>query len=224
MKAPLPGQQERPGLGRRARSLGMRALRVELRIYESLGRAITRRPRVPRGDRGFHYHRPVLTVLIVFIVLSAVEIPIIDAIVHQWLPVRIAFLALGIWGLTWMLGLLCAFFTRPHVVGAEGITVREGLETELQLPWAEIASVRFLEQRSAKIAGEEKPPKVFDEEGRQVMAIRVSNETNLEIEFERPIRLLLPGLPPRGGAHECELLRFWADDPRGLLDEVRRHM
>ncbi|HEX6364782.1 MAG TPA: hypothetical protein VF000_01425, partial [Agromyces sp.] len=85
-----------------------RALRLELSIYASIGRFVARRPAIPRGARGFSYHKPVLTVLIIFIVLSAVEIPIVDLIVHRWPAVRIPFLILGIWGVTWMFGLLCA--------------------------------------------------------------------------------------------------------------------
>ncbi len=103
----------------RLADLALRALRVEVRIYESLWRAIARRPSIPRGAQGFRYHRPVLTILVIFIVLSAIEIPILDLVVHRWLPLRIVFLVLGIWGLTWMLGLLCAYLTRPHTVGPE---------------------------------------------------------------------------------------------------------
>ena len=172
---------------------------MELRIYESIWRIIARKPRIPSDAVGFKYHRPVLTVLIVLIVLSAIEIPIIDAIVHRWTPIRIGFLILGIWGVTWMLGLLFAFFTRPHVVGPNGIIVREGLEVELTFSWQDIQSVGFLEQRSGRVSGEPKTPKVFREDGKSVMAIRVSDETNLEITLERPLELSLPGLRPKGG-------------------------
>lgn len=131
----------------RIRVLAWRALRIELRIYESLWRAIVRRPVVPSGARGFRYHSPVLTVFIVFIALSAVEIPILDLLLHRWFPVRIIVLVIGI-----------------------------------------------------------------------------GNETNLEIAFERPPTIRLPGLPPRGGAHTVEKLRFWADDPQALLEEVRARL
>jgi hypothetical protein len=52
----------------------------------------------------------------------------------------------------------------------------------------------------------------------------VGGETNLEIELERPTEVRLPGLPPKGGTHEVELLRFWADDPEAVLDAVRRQL
>lgn len=205
-----------PRFWARVRSLALRALRVELRIYESLWRCVVRRPAVPEGAKGFGYVKPVRMILIVFIVLSAVEIPILDLIVHRWLPIRIAFLALGIWGLTWMLGLLCAYFSRPHVVGPAGIRVRDGLEIDLDLPWDVITSVRIIEYRSM-----EKSPRFFDDNEDRVCALRIADATNLEIRFEAATPLRLPGLPPRGGVHECTVLRFWADEPEALLSEVR---
>ena len=91
--------------------------RGEMLIFESIWLAITRRPRIAEGAKGFAYHRPTLTILMIFIVLSAIEIPIIDMIVHRWVPVRVLMLAIGIWGLLWMIGLLCASpaWTVPHL-------------------------------------------------------------------------------------------------------------
>lgn len=200
-----------------------RLLRMELRIYESLGRFIIRRPSIAAGATGFRYHGPVLTVLIIFIVLSAVEIPIIDLIVHRWTPVRIAFLAVGVWGLTWMLGLLCAYLTRPHTVGPEGILVREGLELDLLVSWDDFASLRerHVSEQSIDPAGTDKPGRVFEHDGERVCAVWVGGETNLEIGFERPTRLRLPGRSPKGGEHEVTVLRFWADDPRAVLECVQ---
>lgn len=99
-----PSPMALPSRGARVRSILYRALIAELRVYSSIGRAIARRPAIPAGGVGIGYHRPVLTILIVFIVLSAVEIPILDLIVHPWPAVRIPILILGIWGLTWMIG------------------------------------------------------------------------------------------------------------------------
>ena len=118
---------------RRAGRFAKRVLMLELRIYASIGRFVARRPAIPRGAVGFGFHRPVLTILIVFIVLSAVEIPIVDLVVHPWSVVRIPLLVVGIWGVTWMIGLLCAYLMRPHTVGPDGINVRGGLETDVAL-------------------------------------------------------------------------------------------
>ncbi|WP_449282258.1 hypothetical protein [Leucobacter sp.] len=226
MTAPSSVTENRPTRLARLRSLAVRALRVELRIYESLWRVIARRPRIAPAALGFRYHRPVLTVLIIFIVLSAVEIPILDLIVHRWTPVRIGVLVIGIWGLTWMLGLLCAYLSRPHTVGPQGIRVREGLELDIPVRWDDFASIRLhaVAAESIDPTSTEKPGRVFVHDGRRVCAIWVGAETNLEIELEGPAPVRLPGLPPRGGTHEVELLRFWADAPRGLLEAVRRQL
>jgi hypothetical protein len=202
----------RPPRVRRLVSLAKRALHAELRVYSSIGRAIVRRPAIEPGGTGIGYHRPVLTVLIIFIVLSAIEIPILDLIVHPWPAVRIGVLILGLWGLTWMLGLLCAMLQRPHAVGPTGIRIRNGLEVDVAIPWSAVASVEI-----AKRVDEPKSPRVAGGE----YAERMQNETNILIELERPTPIRLPGLAPRGGAHEVTRVRLWADDPRSFLAASR---
>ncbi|WP_372984059.1 hypothetical protein [Microbacterium sp.] len=136
-----------------------RAWVAELRVYSSIARAIARRPAVPKGGTGIGYHRPVLTVLFIFISLSAVEIPILDLIVHQWPVVRITLLVLGIWGVTWMVGLLCAMLMRPHAVGPDGVRVRSGLELDVPIGWADIASIAI-----SRRVDEPKQPRVIGSE------------------------------------------------------------
>ncbi len=205
-----------PSRWQRVASMLGRALRAELRVYSSIGRAIARRPAVPPGGTGIGYHRPVMTVLIVFIVLSAVEIPIIDLIVHRWPAVRIGFLILGIWGLTWMIGLLCAMLLRPHAVAPGGILIRGGLEIDVTIPWSAVASVAINRR-----IDEPKQPRVTERPNGWEYAERVQNETNIVIELEQPYAVRLPGLAPRGGEHLVTSVRIWADDPRALLDAAR---
>lgn len=189
-----------------------RAWIAELRVYSSIARAIARRPAVPKGGTGIGYHRPVLTVLFIFIGLSAVEIPILDLIVHQWPAVRITLLVLGIWGVTWMVGLLCAMLMRPHSVGPDGVRVRSGLEIDVPIGWADIASVAI-----SRRVDEPKQPRITGSE----YAERMQDETNIEIELERPVPIRLPGLAPKGGTHQVDRVRLWADDPRAFLDAAR---
>lgn len=189
-----------------------RAWIAELRVYSSIARAVARRPAVPKGGTGIGYHRPVLTVLFIFIGLSAVEIPILDLIVHQWPAVRITLLVLGIWGVTWMVGLLCAMLMRPHSVGPDGVRVRSGLELDVPIGWADIASVAINRR-----VDEPKQPRVIGSE----YAERMQDETNIEIELERPVAIRLPGLAPKGGVHPVDRIRLWADEPRAFLDAAR---
>ena len=204
---------------RRALGVAKRVLLVELAIYANIGRFIARRPAIPRGAVGFGYHRPVFTVLMIFIVLSAVEIPIVDLIVHRWPAVRIAFLVLGIWGVTWMFGLLCAYLMRPHTVGPDGIRVRQGLETDIALSWDDIASVARV-----KRVDEPKSPRFEEADATRTLVYRMQDETDIEIELERPTVVRLPGHGSRGGAQTITGLRIWVDDPQAFMDEVRTHL
>ncbi|MGN8551825.1 UNVERIFIED_CONTAM: hypothetical protein OHV15_04465 [Microbacterium sp. SLM126] len=197
----------------RAAALARAAWRAEVGIWQSLYRWLFRRPRVPRGASGFSYHSPVLTILVIFIVLSAIEIPIIDLIVHQWPWVRIPLLALGIWGVTWMIGLLLSYLTRPHAVGPEGIRARYGADIDVDLPWEAVASV----EKSRDVL--EKAPKVRDEPHGHTLALRMQNETNVLVILERPVRTRLGDTET-----EIDAVRLWVDDLDGFMTAVRTHI
>jgi hypothetical protein len=195
--------------------IARRAVTMEIGIWQSLYRFIFGRPRVPRGAVGFTYHRQVWTILMIFIGLSAFEIPIIDLIVHRWPFVRIAFLALGIWGLTWMIGLALGFVTRPHAVGPDGIRVRNGAETDVPLPWDGVESVSLDKQ-----SDEAKAPRVtVDDQGKRTLWMRMQNETNIEVALERTTAIRLPS-----GTETVDVVRFWVDEPRDFLAEVRKYI
>lgn len=196
-----------------------RVLLMEVRVYGSLIRAVSRRPAIARGAQGFRSDEPVRMILWVFIGLSAVEIPIVDLIVHPWPAVRIPLLVLGIWGLTWMIGLLCAYRVRPHTVGPAGITVREGLDIDIPLSWDVIASVA-----PADRVDEPKSPRVTDVAGGAVLSLRMQDATNVEIVLEGLTPIVLPVIAPRGGGHEVSIVRMWVDDRKGFLDAVRHHI
>lgn len=198
---------------RRVAALGRAAWRAEVGIWRSLYRWSFRRPRVPHGASGFSYHSPVLTILVIFIVLSAIEIPIIDLIVHRWPWVRIPLLALGIWGVTWMIGLLLSYLTRPHAVGPEGISARLGADIDVDLPWAAVASV----EKSRDVL--EKAPKIRDEPHGRTLALRMQHESNVLITLEQPVRTRL-------GDDEVEVdaVRLWVDDLDGFMTAVRTHI
>lgn len=202
----------------RLRSLITRAGAMEKIIYASIARAVVRRPAVPAGARGLRYHAPVLTILWIFIVLSAVELVVIDLIVHQWVVVRIVCLVIGIWGLIWMIGLLCSYYMRPHVVGPEGIEARNGLDTNVRISWDDVHSVEI-----KKHVHEPKTPKIIGDD-QKTFALNILNETNIEITLEAPTSITLPGLPPKGGEHTVSTIRLWADDPKAFLTEVREHI
>ncbi|KQZ84178.1 hypothetical protein ASD56_09205 [Microbacterium sp. Root166] len=202
-----------PTLTSRIVKVGRAAWRAEVGIWQSFYRWIFRRPRVPNGASGFSYHSPILTILVIFIVLSAIEIPVIDLIVHRWDWVRIPLLIAGIWGVTWMVGLLLSFLTRPHAVGPEGIRARDGAHVDVDLPWEAVASV----EKSKDV--QEKAPKIQEDEHGRTLALRIGNETNVLITLEHPVRTKL-----RDDTVEIDAVRLWVDDLDGFMSAVRTHI
>lgn len=203
----------------RARSLAVRALGIEKVMYASIGRAITRRPMTASGAKGFAYHSQSVVPIVAFIVVSAVEVVAIDVIVHRWLWLRVPLLIIGIWGLVWMIGLLCAHLMRPHTVGADGVRVRNGLDLDAHVTWEDVYSVGL-----TKRIFDAKATSVIDDGDGRSLVMSVSGQTNIEVVLERPTPVALPGLPPKGGEQVIDRLHLWTDEPKEFLDAVREHI
>lgn len=187
------------------------AVVLELAIYRVLYVFIFRRPRVPAGWQGFRYSQPVLTILIVFLVLSAIEIPVIDMIVHRWLWIRIPLLMLGIWGVTWMLGLLISFVVRPHAVGPEGLLIRNGLDRDIVIPWSQVEKI----ERHKRVAESSQDPKLFIEDGKAVYLLRMNTDTSIDLHLNTPLTI-----PRWNGDLTVDVLGIWADDTNAFLRAV----
>lgn len=192
-----------------------RGLAIEAAGWRSIGRALARRPRVPAGASAHPYDAQFRTPLIVFLGLSIVEVPIVDLLVHPWPWVRIPLLALGIWGMFTITGMLLAYRTRPHAVGREGIRVRSGGEVDLDLSWDVIASV---ERRRRSLSGA--PAMSLTGEGdAQALNHVAMDGTDIDIDLERPTTLRLPQ-----GDVTVSSVRLSVDDTDAFLDAVRRHI
>lgn len=199
--------------GRRFGRLAKRAVMMEVHAYQSIYRFAFRRPRVPAGTTGFPYHQPILAVLIVIIVVSAVEVVVVDLIVHPWPILRIPLLVLGIWSVVWMLGMLFGVLTRPHVVGPDGIRARYTAETDIPLAWDDISTLT----RRTRTKQDGERAVTQDANGDRTLRLWISNETNIEIELEHPTPLRTPR-----GTQIVRRVAIWADDPVAFMAEVRR--
>ena len=199
----------------RTRYLIGRATALEAAGWRSIGRALTRRPRVPAGASAHRYDRPFRTVLVVFIVLSAIEVPIVDLITHPWPFVRFPLLVLGVWGVLTMTGMLLSFHTRPHAVGPAGIRVRNGGDTDIDLPWEMIAAVErrrrtLLDSPSLSLTGPREA---------QVLNQVAQDGTDIDILLEEPTMFRLPQ-----GEVTVSAVRISVDDTDAFLDAVRTHI
>lgn len=193
-----------------------RAVVYEAHIWQSLyrwtfRRAVTLEP----GAQAFAYSSLLTPILIAFIAVSALEIPV----VHFFLPwgsLRSAFLLLGIWGVTWMIGLLASLHIYPHFVSAAALRARYSFELDVELPWSAIESVTL--RRRSYASGR----KVQLERQNETTALNVpiSSTTNVEFLLNEPATVRLPN----GALEHVTALRIYADQPKALVSRAREHL
>jgi hypothetical protein len=189
-----------------------RAVAYEVGTWRSLWRWVRRRPDVPAGADAFPYASAVAPVLWTFVVLSAVEIPLVDWLL-PWRSARVALLVAGVYGLLWMLGLLASMTVYPHSVGDDGLRVRSGSAVDVRVPWEAIAAVRV---RRRSVEGSRTV--VVEEEGeRRAVSVTVLSSTQVDVELRTPLVLPLA----RTSGRPVTELRLAADDPAALVRRLR---
>jgi hypothetical protein len=163
------------------------------------------------GEEQFGYVGVIKPILGVFIVLSAVEIPIFDLImvnVVPWRPARWIVLGLGVWGLLWMIGLLATMTIHPHVAGDRGIRVRHGAGVDFTVPWDDVASIK----KSYRSLTSNKSVQ-FEQDGeRRVLNVGVGKQTSIDVRLHRPMIFELPD----GPSDPVDEVRLYADDADGF--------
>ncbi|GHJ15971.1 MULTISPECIES: hypothetical protein [unclassified Micromonospora] len=194
-----------------------RVAAMEAAMWRSLYVWVRRRPPalVP-GDEPFGYLGVVKPILGIFICLSAVEIPIFDLIVANvvpWKPARWIVLALGIWGLLWMIGLYASMRINPHVVGDRGLRVRLNSSIDIWIPWTDVEALR----KRHRSLPSSRSVQVEQEGDRRVLNISVGSQTSIDVLLRQPTVFDLP----KGRSEPMDELRLYADDPDGLLRSAR---
>jgi hypothetical protein len=197
-----------------ARRLARQAITTESRIWINLGRWVLRRRGYAPDARPFGYAQSMTPLLLVFIVLFAIEVPVLD-LVLPWPVVRIIADILGLYGVIWMLGLLAGLRIYPHSMSATGLRVRRLAEVDLTIDWDHIASV---EVRSRPVA--EKGIQVEHSGGATYLCLGVMKQTHIDITFAAPTTLELP----TGETEPLRGLRIAADDPVALANLARTHL
>lgn len=191
-------------------------VRYEIGMWRSLYRWVFRRPEKLRpGDRTFSYVGAVTTLMWIFIIVSAVEIPIFELIL-PWETVRKVVLGLGVYGLLWMFGLLASYKVHPHVVGEAGLRLRQSVTLDHTVPWASIDTVR-VNRRSMPPEGQTQVERDGD---RVTLSLGMASQTSVDVLLREPVTV--PVRKARGlGVTE---LRFHADDPEALVEAARARL
>jgi hypothetical protein len=202
-------------LGRSVVSLARRAVVFEIGIWRSLGRWVARRPSGVGKDReAFGYARSATPLIWVFIIVSAIEIPVAH-VVLPWELAKTASLAVGVWGLMWMFGFLASLHVYPHVAGPEGLRLRNGVHVDVTLPWDAIRSVSthrrdMPSQRSVQLV---------ETDAGTILHLVQTSETSVDIVLSRPLEVHL-----RSGSVTVTQVRVHADEPRALVARVRSRL
>ncbi|GIG92387.1 hypothetical protein [Plantactinospora endophytica] len=187
----------------------------ELGMWRSLFRWTTRRPTGPAGTVPFGYAGVVTPLLIVFIVVSAIEIPILDLIL-PWKIARIIAAVVGVYGLFWMIGLLASLRVHPHLLGDSGVRIRNGISLDLTLPWTAIETVR----RRHRSLPSSRAVQVERTDTRVVLSVGVASQTSVDVLLREPTVLPVP----KGTDDPVHELRLFVDDADGFVALARRHL
>lgn len=181
------------------------AILLEIAVYRSLGRWVIRRPDVPTGATAIGYSQLAGPMILLWIFGSAVEVVVVDVVVSRWVPgLRIPLLAVGIWGVLWMIGLYAAYQVRPHVLTDAHLRAQGGLRSSVTVPLASIAAARSVEH---ELPGIVKALHLDDD----LLLLGVSSRTNLELVLNGPTALVTSQ-----GELTASRVGLWVDEPRDI--------
>ncbi len=189
-------------------------------MWRSLyGWILRRRDTHEPGAVTFSYVGVVKPILIVFIAVSAIEVPIADLIVSRlvpWTSVRVLVLVVGIYGLIWMLGLLAGLRMHPHVADDKGLRIRNGPRVDIRLPWTAVATVsrRYRSLPSSRAVQVER---IHDD---VIVNIATGGQTSVDVILRAPTTIAVG----KAADEPATELRCYADDPDALVAVAREHL
>lgn len=196
------------------RTVVARLLRAEAAGYRSIVRWVRRRPDVPEGTEAVGYAQVSGPMLWLFVLGSAVEVPVLHVLLHRWPWVQWPVTAVGVWTVLWMVGLLAAVRTHPHLLGTGVLRVRSGATVDVLVPLEHVVGVRTVEQDlSSSVRTVE-----LLEDG--TYAVGVAGRTNVRLELDGPLPWPAPGLTAEGTV-DASTVALWADEPRTLARALR---
>jgi hypothetical protein len=120
-----------------------------------------------------------------------------------------------VWGLLWMIGFLASMKVFPHLLGDDGLRVRNGTTIDIRIPWDAVASVT---SRRRSVSSRQSVH-VEREDDATIVSVPVLKQTRIDVELRRPTAVELPD-----GAEQITALRFYVDDPRTFVSRARARL
>ncbi|MER7000587.1 hypothetical protein [Streptomyces sp. NPDC000410] len=165
-----------------------------------------RRDGVGPGDRSFGHARDQAALFYGFAFVCLVETIGMSYLLGDWPFVHAIVLVLDVYTVLFVLGLHAASVTRPHLLSADTLRLRQAAHVDLRIPLDRIASVSY----------ELLFTHTKNEEG--VMNLAVGSQTSITLELSEPVTVV--GL--LGRERQVRTVRCHADDARALLGALTR--
>lgn len=159
---------------------------------------------VPPGAVVISYGRDGRAVCIAFLVVSVVELVVVELIL-PWPTVRLVLLLLGVYGALIVLGLIAGPIVRPHVLTKDSLRLRAGTRADITLP---LHSITRTSQRRGDADG------IFALAG-TTLVLAADNRTQIQLELDGS-RTFRQGR--RSGS--ADSVRFSADDPAAAASAI----
>lgn len=198
----------------RSLSLAKHGLSFEINIYKSLLRWLLRRPSIPAGFEPVGYARLATPMMALWIFGSALELPLVHVLV-PWHGLRIALLAIGVWGVLWMLGVLAGLTSYPHLLGADTLRIRNGAMHDIAIPWQAIAQVTNQDRSLPSSMWVLQPQET--ERGTH-LNVAVSGRVNVHLTLRKPL-----AVGTTKGDMTVTGVSLWVDEPREVATRISRH-
>lgn len=189
-----------------------RVLGFELRGLVSLYLWATRRRHgVPAGSVPLPYASAQTTTLLMFLCALLIETIGVEALLWAndapgWL--RALVLTTDVYTILYVLALIGAGVTRPHVLSDDELRVRQGVYFDLRVPRTLVAGVR-------KSTNYNETGSITVTDGR--LAVAVSSQTNVIVTLNEPVT----ATRPLGGKAQVREIRFYTDSPHAILALAR---
>jgi hypothetical protein len=188
---------------------------MELRLYAAIVPWLLRRRDVPPGAEPWPYAALVAPLLWLWVFGSATEVIVLHLII-PWETVRLVVDVVSIWGLIWMVGLLAAYRSKPHLLLPDELRVRNGVQHDVSVPTDRIESavVRELELPSAMRSLD-----IAADGDAQRVSLGVSGRTNV-------LLILQPGTELRTASGDvlAATLGLWVDEPRAFAAHLNQRV
>jgi hypothetical protein len=168
---------------------------------------VRRQHGVPPGATTLPYIKEQRPLLLIFLMVQVVETVVAEILLRGLgVPdgVRVTVLFLDVYSIFIVLAIYAACATRPHVVSAHELRIRNGAFFDARIPRDLISSVRLA--RAYNETGK------FDVKGGR-LALAIASQTNVIVELTEPVVVTRP----LGLLAEITGVRIFCDDPAAAV-------